>query len=157
MARWNAASHCAAQRAVDGTVVHRQRAGHYRAHLEFAVSTTGFCCDAPTARMGGRGGVDDGREPAHAMHSQVAHAERAALVLLRAQLACPRPRGQVGDLGADLRQGLAVGSAHDGRDQPGVGGHGHGHVGLRVLAHGGIGPTDIGLRHFTQGHGHGAH
>ena len=94
--------------------------------------------------------VDDRGEILDAVHAEVRHRGGAALVFLRLELPRARARGEILHLVGDDRERLALGLAHDRRDQPARHRHRDTDIGMLVLEHSAFGPAHIGVRHALQ-------
>ena len=90
--------------------------------------------------------VDDGGELADAVDAEVADGEGTAGQLVRGELAGPCPGGQVVCLAGDLGQGLAVGVADNGDDEPVVDGDRDADADVAVPQDAGLVPGDVDLR-----------
>ena len=135
------------QGAVDHPVIDRQRHRHHRRHLDLArIATIGLRTPAADREDRGVRRVDHRVEVLDPHHPEVGDREAAALVLVRRQLARPRPRGEVLHLGRERRQRLRVGVAQHRREQAPLDRHRHGHVRRLELQHPVAGPDGVAAR-----------
>ncbi len=99
-------------------------------------TTTGFSRTEPTARMAPSGRIDDGRELLDVEHAQVGDREGGPGHLGRAELARPRPLGEVPRLQGDLHQRLDVAVAQHRGDEAAVQRHREPDMRAMILANG---------------------
>src|SRR3984893_2018055 len=95
-----------AERAVDRAMIAGQGHAHHMRDLDLAAARHGPFLAGTDRKDGGVRRVDHGSEMIDPVHAEIGDRSGAAPILLRLELAGPRPRRKILHLARDRRQGL---------------------------------------------------